>query len=166
MGASFRAYLMSIHAEMARYRRDGWTDGRTDRRLYIVDKRTDHCGVASLEVNGTMYNKSEDKVSVLNEYFTSVFAKEDTSNIPTLDDYSFLDISPITLTNAGVLALLSNLKIHKASSPDKIPASLLKNLATSLVPALTVIFKASLPQSFLPSEWKIANIVPIFKKGN
>ena len=60
----------------------------------------------------------------------------------------------------------SNLKIHKASGPDKIPASLLKNLATSLAPALTMIFKASLSQSSLPSEWKIANIVPIFKKGN
>ena len=105
-------------------------------------------------------------LTFLNEYFTSVFTKEDISNIPTLDDYSFPDISPISITNAGVLALLSNLKIHKASGPDKIPASLLKNLATSLAPALTMIFKASLSQSSLPSEWKIANIVPIFKKGN
>ena len=144
------------------------TNGNVSKKLwsFIKDKRTDHCGVASLEVNGIMYNKCEDKASVLNEYFTSVFTKEDTSNIPSLDSYSFPDISPITITNAGVLALLSNLKIHKASGPDKIPASLLKNLATSLAPALTMIFKASLSQSSLPSEWKIANIVPIFKKGN
>ena len=144
------------------------TNGNVSKKLwsFIKDKRTDHCGVASLEVNGTMYNKCEDKASVLNEYFTSVFTKEDISNIPTLDDYSFPDISPISITNAGVLALLSNLKIHKASGPDKIPASLLKNLATSLAPALTMIFKASLSQSSLPPEWKIANIVPIFKKGN
>ena len=113
-----------------------------------------------------MYNKCEDKVSVLNEYFKSVFTKEDTSNIPSLDGYSFPDTSPITITTAGVLALLSNLKIHKASGPDKLPASLLKNLATSLAPALTMISKASLSQSSLLSEWKIANIVPIFKKGN
>ena len=101
-----------------------------------------------------MYNKCEDKASVLSEYFTSVFTKKDTSNIPSLDGYSFPDISPITIdiTNAGVLALLSNLKIHKASGPDKILASLLKNLATSLAPALTMIFKASLSQSSLPSE--------------
>ena len=62
---------------------------------------------------------------------------------------------------AGVTALLSNLKIYKVQT-----ASLLKNLATTLAPALTVIFKASLSQSSLPSQWKIANIVPIFKKGN
>ena len=99
-----------------------------------------------------MYNKCEDKASVLSEYFTSVFTKKDTSNIPSLDGYSFPDISPITITYAGVLTLLSNLKIHKASGPDKILASLLKNLATSLVPALTMIFKASLSQSSLPSE--------------
>ena len=52
---------------------------------------------------------------------------------------------------AGVTALLSNLKIYKVQT-----ASLLKNLATTLAPALTMIFKASLSQSSLPSQWKIA----------
>ena len=37
MGASFRANQMSVHAETARDRRDGWTDGQTAFRLYIVD---------------------------------------------------------------------------------------------------------------------------------
>ena len=113
-----------------------------------------------------MYNTCKDKASVLNEYFTSVFTKENTSDIPPLDGHSFPDISSIDVTIAGVTALLSNLKIHKASGPDKISASLLKNLATTLAPALTLIFKASLSQSSLPSQWKIANIVPLFKKGN
>ena len=37
MGASFRANQMSVHAETARNRRDGWTDRQTAFRLYIVD---------------------------------------------------------------------------------------------------------------------------------
>ena len=45
-----------------------------------------------------------------------------------LDGYPFPDISPIGITDDVVFALLSNLKVHKASGPDGIPASLLKNL--------------------------------------
>ena len=122
------------------------SNGNVSKRLwtFIKDKRIDHCGIASLKVNGTMYNTCKDKASVLNEYFTSVFTKENTSDIPPLDGHSFPDISSIDVTIAGVTALLSNLKIHEASGPDKIPASLLKNLATTLASALTMIFKASL----------------------
>ena len=40
MGASFRANQMSVHAETARNRRDGWTDRQTAFRLYIVDNAT------------------------------------------------------------------------------------------------------------------------------
>ena len=75
---------------------------------FIKDKRTDHCGIASLKVNGTMYNTCKDKTSVLNEYFTSVFTKEDSSDISPLDGYSFPDISPISVTIDGITALLSN----------------------------------------------------------
>ena len=82
-----------------------------------------------LEVNGTIYNKCKDKASVLNEYFATVFTKKDSSDVPFLDGYPFPDIAPIGITNDGVSALLSNLKVHKASGPDGIPASLLKNLA-------------------------------------
>ena len=133
---------------------------------FIKDRRTDHCGVASLGVNGTIYNKCKDKASFLNEYFATVFTKKDSSDVPFLDDYLFPDISPIGITNDGIFALLLNLKFHKASGPDGIPASLLKNLAKTLAPPLTIIFRASLSQSTIPSQWKIANIVPIFKKGN
>ena len=101
-----------------------------------------------------MYNKCKDKVSVLNEYFTSVFTTEDTFDVPSLNGHPFPDISLINVTNDGVTTLLSNLKIHKASGPDGIPASLLKNLTTTLAPPLTMIFKASLLQSAIPSQWK------------
>ena len=75
-------------------------------------------------------------------------------------------ITPINVTIDGVASLLSNLKVHKASGPDGILSSLLKNLATTLAPPLTMIFAASLSQSSIPSQWKTVNIVPIFKKGN
>ena len=44
-GASFRANLMSIHAEMTRYKRDGWMDRQMAFELYIVDSL--HCETTS-----------------------------------------------------------------------------------------------------------------------
>ena len=45
-------------------------------------------------------------------------------------------------------------------------AYLLKETSNEMAPILTFIFQASLLQSSVPSDWKKANIVPLFKKGD
>ena len=45
------------------------------------------------------------------------------------------------------------------------PAYLLKEIASQLAPSLTLVFKASLNQSKLPSDWKTTHIVPAHKRG-
>ena len=97
---------------------------------YIKNKKVDYCGVAPLRYNGTIYIDSKDKASILNNYFTSVFTMEDGS-IPTMEGSSFPDISPLCMHDGVVANLLSNLDDHKASGPDGIPATLLKNLLQS-----------------------------------
>ena len=66
----------------------------------------------------------------------------------------------------GVLHLLLNLKISKATGPDKIPGYLLKELAYQISPVLTLIYCAFISQGTVPSDWKLVNVVPIFKKGS
>ena len=75
-------------------------------------------------------------------------------------------MNPITICSNGILKLLNNLKPGKANGPDGIPARFLRDFATSLTPSLTLLFQASLNQHKLPSDWKHARIVPIFKKGD
>ena len=82
-----------------------------------------------------------------------------------MDGSSFPDISPLFICDKGVANLLSNLDDHKASGLDGIPATLLKKLATVISPVLTIVFQAFLHQGLVPMDWKSANIVPIFKKG-
>lgn len=65
----------------------------------------------------------------------------------------------------GVKKLLRNLKTDKATGPDSIPAFILKTAAEELAPFLTRLFQLSLNQGEIPSDWKNAWVVPIFKKG-
>ena len=42
---------------------------------------------------------------------------------------------------------------------------LLKETADQISPSLTMLFNKSLRLGIFPGDWKLANIVPIFKKG-
>ena len=64
-----------------------------------------------------------------------------------------------------VLAALKALEVGKATGPDEIPAKLLKQTASVIAPSLCKIFNKSLQLGSLPSDWKLANVVPVHKKG-
>ena len=55
---------------------------------------------------------------------------------------------------------------NKAQGPDGIHGKVLKNCAASLAYPLSIIFKISYNAGYIPKEWKIANVVPIHKKGS
>jgi hypothetical protein len=60
-------------------------------------------------------------------------------------------VPDINITASGVLKLLRNINPNKATGPDTITGRLLKELATEITTALTLIFKASLHQGEIPS---------------
>ena len=62
--------------------------------------------------------------------------------------------------------MLLRLKPHKAPGPDNISPKILKELAHSIAPILTTIFRKSLETGVVPEDWKCANVSPIYKKGS
>ena len=54
----------------------------------------------------------------------------------------------------------------KAYGPDQIPGRLLKECTSEIAPSLTCLINLSLRVGCVPKDWKCANIVPVFKKGN
>ena len=60
----------------------------------------------------------------------------------------------------------NEINTSKASGPDNLPNMYLKMCAQQLAPALALIFTKSLTSGQLPEDWRNANVVPIFKKGN
>ena len=90
---------------------------------------------------------------------------QDDSPTPEIESHPLLEMSPIEVHTEGVYTSVTPLKL-KATGLDKIPSRLPKELAYQIVPALTLLYNASINQGSVPSDWKKANIAPIFKKGS
>ena len=74
-------------------------------------------------------------------------------------------ISDLTFNESTVLAALKAQEVGKATGPDEIPAKLLKEIASVIAPSLCKIFNKSLQLGSLPSDWKLAYVLPVHKKG-
>ena len=61
---------------------------------------------------------------------------------------------------------MKELNLNKSPGPDQIPKQLLKCLAEDIAPYLVIIYQKSLHLGEVPTDWKVANITPIFKKGD
>ena len=65
-----------------------------------------------------------------------------------------------------ILKELRNLKRRKASGVDNFPPGLLKDAALVLTKPLTFIINLSLETGVVPSEWKVAKVIPLYKSGS
>ena len=72
----------------------------------------------------------------------------------------------IVVTKEGVIKLLKGLNPSKALGPDELHPRVLKELATELGPIFAHLFQQSIDSGEFPKEWTLANISPLFKKGD
>ena len=121
---------------------------------HIKSIRTDYCGLGALHKNGTNYTDNQMKSEILNEQFSSVFTRDDGSELSHMGDSPYKDIPFVEFDLSGITTLLNDLDPTKSSGPDRIPTKLLKVLATEVSLCLQLLFSASLNQCTVPSEWK------------
>ena len=103
----------------------------------------------------------------MNDFFTSVFTKEDLSNLPNAPNLNHIAVlTDVEITEEAILEVIKSLDASKSPGPDNIHPRVLKETADVIAHPLHLIFKRSLNAGLLPDTWKIANVSPIFKKGN
>jgi Reverse transcriptase (RNA-dependent DNA polymerase)/Endonuclease-reverse transcriptase len=108
------------------------------------------------------------KATILNEQFQSVFVKnggEKLPDCPKRTDKTF-SIKDLCVTSEGIRKLIVSLNNFKASGPDSISPRLLKLAPQELSEYLLMIFQKCIDLKEIPTQWKVANISPIFKKGS
>ena len=117
------------------------------------------------ETSRTTASNPAQIASFFNKYFVSVFTSE---NLPQEIPNEVNDpiMSDIVITEQEVESFLSTLDTNKATGSDEIPAKLLKETASVITPSLCKLFNKSLQLGKAPRDWKPANVVPVYKKGN
>ena len=117
--------------------------------------------------DGSICTYTKDKANLLNKMFSSYSEINDSDRRPPdLDFKTGSRLQQIYLSESDVLDILKSLKINKATGPDDISPTLLKNTAEVIYKPLSRLFNKSLSSNTFPDFWKIANVVPIFKKGD
>ena len=117
--------------------------------------------------DGKKITDNKMKADVLNSYFSSVFTEENVQNVPTqrqTDPTSKLE--SISITKEDICKLLKKINSNKSPGPDGFHPQLLKELAEEISEPLSNIFQKSLSEGTLPTDWKEAQITPLFKKGS
>ena len=61
---------------------------------------------------------------------------------------------------------IKKMKDNKSPGVDGIPPKMLKEIVEQITTPLAKLFNLSLEEGIVPSEWKEANIMPLFKKGS
>ena len=133
---------------------------------YIKSKNNESTGISDLFHENKLIQDPVKKANIFNNHFCQVFSKPDSNKKPTSIKENKNSIPNITVKSAGVLKLLLNINVNKATGPDGIPGRLLNLCAYEIVDVLTLFFQASLDQGTVPKDWKQANIVPLHKKGD
>ena len=141
-------------------------DGNKNMWRYIKNKKSSSSGVGTLHANGQTAIDPLDKAKMLNDQFSSVFTRDGPAETPDLGPSPYPPMPEITISEAGVLALMKKIHANKASGADKIPGAFLKECAHELAPMLTAIIQKSLDEKNVPNDWKTALVSPVFKKGD
>ena len=125
--------------------------------------------IGPLKHNAALIYEDSEMVEVLSDQFKSVFTKENQSEITllqpqTLTEDSIRDIGNIS--SEMVRHYLKRVKANKAEGPDEIYARILRECEKEISLPLAIIFSKSISETKIPLDWKRANVVPIFKKGD
>ena len=133
---------------------------------YLKNKTKTRSNVGPLKLNNVLTSDDEQVAKILNEYFCSVFTKEDETHIPNCNITPPIStIEDIVITEDMVKDKIKKLKPHSAKGPDNITPRLLIDNMDSLAIPLCIIYRKSMSSGLVPIDWRTANVTPIFKKG-
>ena len=134
---------------------------------YVNKKLVSVDGIGVLkDANGNLVYENEAKANLLVEYFCSVFS-EDNGTVPAVNRRApdGASLGCVYFTASSVLKYIRKLKSHTSPGPDGISADLLKKLEFAVSGPLAALFETLFINRYVPVDWKLAAITPIYKKG-
>ena len=131
---------------------------------YVKSSSKSHRIPECVKYGNTLRNKPLDQANLFNTFFHEQFSQP--SNYDIEIDYSSDSRFDIDFDHRRVRKLLSKVNSNKAQGPDGIHGKVLKNCALGLAFPLSQLFRLSYNTGQIPVQWKLANVVPVHKKGS
>ena len=117
--------------------------------------------------DGTFATTHAEKAEILNKQFSSVFTREDLTDIPTFDPIPCQTLlNDLTITPGKVEKNLRKLRTDKSCGPDKVHPFLLNKLSKCMSLPISKLFNISLQSGKLPTIWKEGIVTALYKKGS
>ena len=138
------------------------------RQFYAYVRRNQKVkvGISKLKKeNGRETLDDKEVVEELNSFFSSVFTREGDSEIPPFPRTLAPELNDLKIEEEEIFKILSTLNEWKAMGPDGVHPAVLKNCSLEIATPLRIIFQETIKQGRIPTDWKKANVTPIFKKG-
>ena len=133
---------------------------------YIKSKTKTRTSLGPLkDENGNLITEGREMADKFNKFFSDVFTEEDIEHVPTKENETNEILENVRITEGAIKEKIKNLKENSAAGPDGIGSKLLKATANQIAKPLGQIFRKSLGTGEVPSDWRRARVIPIFKKG-
>ena len=134
---------------------------------YTNSQRKDSQGIPPLKKrDGHGLAESEsNQAEEFDGQFTGVFTQSSFNEVP-LFGRPTTRMNDIVVSTEGLTRLLKGLNSSKTMGPDELHPRILKELEVELGTLFAQLFQQSLDTGKIPEEWSLANICPLFKKGD
>jgi hypothetical protein len=166
-----RNYLKNlINKKYSQYVNEVFDDIAVNPKKYwglVSIKSKRKCKSVPNEVNFQGISTSDP--SVKSQYFNDHFYNSFNDNQydkPPVVSFMNNNLSYLVLSELEVFNVLSKIDGNKAYRSNDVPAIIFKECADVLYKSLTLLFNKSLELGIVPTDWKLAKVVPIYKSGD
>ena len=123
--------------------------------------------IPPLLVNNLFILNCREKAQYFNEYFSQQCNPViNNSVLPLLRFLTNKRLDHLTIKDNEIISLIRKINPNKATGSDGISGQMLLLCDESVTLPLQIIFKNILKTSIYPTIWKLANVTPVFKKGD
>jgi hypothetical protein len=124
-------------------------------------------GIGPLKWKDKLVESSLEMAKVLNEYFVSVFTREDLRNLPILEEVEEKEVLlDIDITKERIMKAVKQMKPNKAAGVDGLGSTFVKESSKGILEPLVSLMRSSMENAKVPEDWKRANVSAIHKKGD
>ena len=144
--------------------------------MLIDELSSRKCGrvrnISEIKVDNEPITSAVQMAEVFNDYFATIGSNLASEIQPSSTEPEFYlqptdTIFSLKAPSANTVCwLLNQLDAKNATGLDRIPCKLLKLSSSIVGPSLAYIFKSCIDAKIFPNEWKIAKVIPLFKKGS